>query len=132
MAVLWEPSDYSEPEATRVNICFAPSQEALKELKAFDDWSVETLSAESARLFGTNLDLEEVKRRYTGTTSLRCKAVKCLDTFRNPRSLPESWISCAVTPRIALGGYWCMGKECSALLEIQHAMLDEAVHECPF
>ena len=67
---------------------------------------METLSAESARLFGTNLDLEEVKRRYqpalrvhekTGAISLRCKmnlagrsAVKCWDTFRNPRSLPES------------------------------------------
>ena len=148
MAVLWEPSAYNEPEATRVNISFSPSPEALKELKAFDDWSVETLSAESARLFGTNLDLEEVKRRYqpalrvhekTGATSLRCKmnlagrsAVKCWDTFRNPRSLPESWTSCAVTPRIALKGYWCMGKECGALLELQHAMLDEAVHECPF
>ena len=120
----------------------------MKELQAFDAWSVETLSAESARLFGTNLDLEEVKRRYqpalrvhekTGTTSIRCKmnlagrsAVKCWDTFRNPRSLPESWISCAVTPQIALRGYWCMAKECGALLELQHAMLDEAVHECPF
>ena len=63
MAVLWEPSAYNEPEATRVNISFAPSPEALKELHVFDAWSVETLSAESARLFGTNLDLEEVKRR---------------------------------------------------------------------
>ena len=124
---LWEPSAYNEPEATRVNISFAPTQEVLEELRVFDEWSVDTLSSESARLFVTKLDREDVKRRYqsalkvqeqTGATSFRCKlnlagrsAVECWDTFRNLRSPPESWTNCAVNPRILLKGYWCMGKE---------------------
>jgi len=29
-------------------------------------------------------------------------------------------------------GYWVMGKEMGPLLELQHAMLDEAMAECPF
>ena len=53
MAVLWEPSAYNEPEATRVNISFAPNPAVLQELQAFDAWSLETSSAESARLFWT-------------------------------------------------------------------------------
>ena len=48
---LWEPSAYNETEATRVNISFAPTQEVLEELRVFDEWSVDTLSSESARLF---------------------------------------------------------------------------------
>ena len=149
MSVLWEPGAYNDDAATRLNICFAQTPEVLQELKRFDEWSVETLSAQSARLFGgTTLDQEEVRRRYqpalrihekTGSTSLRCKvntsgrnAVKCWDTFRQSRSLPESWTTCACTPRIAVKSYWVMPKEMGPLLELQHAMLDEPMAECPF
>ena len=148
LAVLWQPSAYNDETATRLNISFVPTAEVTEQLRAFDSWCVATLAQESVRLFGTTLDKEEVQRRYqpalrthekTGTTSLRCKlntvgrnAVKCWDTFRASRSLPESWTSCAVTPRIALKGLWVMGKEFGPLLELQHAMLDEATAECPF
>ena len=148
LAVLWEPSAYNDETATRLNISFVPTPEVTSALQLFDSWCVDTLSAESARLFGSTLDKEEVQRRYqpalrtyekTGATSLRCKlnisgrnAVKCWDTFRAPRSLPESWTTCAVTPRIALKGLWVRGKELGPLLELQHAMLDVATAECPF
>ena len=148
LAVLWEPSAYNDETAQRVNISFVPTPEVTKELQGFDIWCMDTLVQESVRLFGTALDKEELQRRYqpalrthekTGTTSLRCKmnisgrnTVKCWDTFRAPRSLPESWTTCAVTPRIAVKGLWVMGKEVGPLLELQHAMLDEATAECPF
>jgi hypothetical protein len=41
LAAPWKQSAYNEPDATRVNVSFAPSQEVLSELKSFDDWSVE-------------------------------------------------------------------------------------------
>ena len=148
LAPLWEASAYNDDAATRLNISFAPTPEVTSTLKNFDSWCIDTLVAESTRLFGGTLDKEEVQRRYqpalrthekTGTTSLRLKmntagrnAVKCWDTFRAPRSLPESWTSCAVTPRIALKGLWVMGKEFGPLFELQHAMIDEATAECPF
>ena len=148
LAVLWEPSAFNDETATRLNISFAPTPEVTKELQAFDAWCVDTLVLESARLLGKTLDRDEVRRRYqpalrvsekTGATSLRCKmntagrnVVKCWDTFRAPRSLPESWTTCAVTPRVALKGLWVMGKELGPVLELQHAMLDEATAECPF
>jgi len=148
LAVFWEPSAYNDETATRLNISFAPNPEVEKELQAFDAWCVDTLVAESVRLFGNTATRDEAQRGYqpalrvsekTGATSLRCKmntvgrnAVKCWDTFRAPRSLPESWTTCAVTPRIALKGLWVMGKEIGPLLELQHAMLDEATAECPF
>jgi len=148
MSVLWEPSAYNDDAATRLNICFAPTPEVLQQLTLFDQWSIETLSAQSVRLFGTAIDKEEVRRRYqpalrvhekTGSTSLRCKmnasgrsAVKCWDTFRQPRSLPESWTACACTPRIVVKAFWVMGQEFGPLLELQHATLDEATAKCPF
>ena len=64
MSVLWEPSAYNDDAATRLNISFAPNPEVSQELQRFDTWSVETLSEESTRLFGTTLDKEEVHRRY--------------------------------------------------------------------
>lgn len=148
LQVLWEPSAYQDPDATRVNISFATTPSLAKQLQAFDEWAVETLAKESARLFGAPLDMEEVRRRYqpamrvyekTGSTSLRCKLVlagrgqvKCWDSFRNPRPMPQEWMNCAVTARITLKGFWCMGKELGPLFLLSHALVDESVAECPF
>ncbi len=146
--VLWEPSAFNDPTATRLNITFSATPEVEHELHGFDEWSVNTLALESSRLFGQQLSVEELRRRYqpalrvheqTGAKSLRCKmntqgrtAVKCWDTFRQPRSLPDSWQQCTVTARIAFKGFWIMAKECGPLLELQHALLDEAPTDCPF
>jgi hypothetical protein len=148
LACLWQPSAYNDDAATRVNISFAPSAEMVQQLKQFDDWATATLAGESARLLGGPLDHDEIKRRYqpalrvhekTGSVSFKCKmntsgrsAVKCWDTFCKLRPIPEDWTACAVTPRVALKGFWVMGKELGPLFELQHVQLDEAQQACPF
>ena len=148
MSPLWEPSAFNDPAATRLNVSFAASHEVSEQLKLLDEWSLITLASESARLLGSPLDMDEVKRRYqpalrvygkTGSVSMRCKMnvsgrnqVKCWDHFRQMRSLPESWTACTVVPRVRLAGLWVMGKEVGWTFTLEQALIDEASQECPF
>jgi hypothetical protein len=126
----------------------SPSPEVVKELKKWDDYSVQVLAKESQRLFGTVLSKEDVRTRYqptlrtyekTGAVSWRMKmnlsgrnAVKCWDHFRQQRALPESWTSCSVVPRVRISGWWIMGKELGTLMTLDQALIDEASADCPF
>ena len=148
MSVLWQPQAYNDPEATRVNICFSPTPEVSSFVQSFDAWLCTAIAASSQRLLGTQLTVDDVKARYqsplrtheaSGAQALRVKmnlsgrtAVKCWDTFRKPRELPESWTNCTVTPRIAIRSVWLMGRDMGCTLELQQAMLEEAPTECPF
>jgi len=147
MNVLWNPSAYNDPEATRLNLSFVPNREAADFLQNLDKWLVNALALESSRLFGQQLSVEEMQRRFqptlktheSGSQSIRCKMnvsgrsqVRCWDTFRKPRSQPESWTNCTVTPRIAIRSVWIMGKECGCTLELRDALLEEASTDCPF
>ena len=127
---------------------FCADPKVLEELRVFDEWSVDILSSESARLFGTKLDREEVGRRYqsalkvqekTGMSSLRCKvnllgrnAVRCWDTFCNPRSLPESWRNCKIIPKLHVKGLHVMGRDIGAVIDVTHAVVEELEQHCPF
>ena len=117
-------------------------------MQAFDAWCLEVLAKDSKRLFGSQFDAEEIKRRFqpslrvhetTGAVSLRCKlsttgrrAVRCWDTFRNARMMPDAWTACSITPRIAIKAFWTMGKDCGVVFELTHALLDETTVACPF
>ena len=149
MSVLWQPQASQNAEATRVNICFAPTPEVSSFVQSFDAWLCTAIAASSQRLLGTQLTVDDVKARYqsplktheaSGAQALRVKmnlsgrtAVKCWDTFRRPREQPESWTSLkSVTPRIAIRSIWLMGRDMGCTLELQQAMLEEAPAECPF
>ena len=148
MSVLWQPQAFQNAEATRVNICFAPTPEVSSCVESFDAWLFTAIAQSSQRLLGTQLTVDDVKARYqsplktheaSGAQALRVKmnlsgrtAVKCWDTFRKPRELPESWTSCTVTPRIAIRSVWLMGRDLGCTLELWQAMLEEASAECPF
>ena len=146
----WEPGVFGDDgTATRLNISFSPlPKEVVKELQAFDAWCLEVLAKDSKRLFGSPFDAEEIKRRFqpslrvhekTGAVSLRCKlsttgrsAVRCWDTFRNARTMPDAWTACSITPRIAIKAFWTMGKDGGVAFELTHALLDETTVACPF
>ena len=113
LTVLFEPSAYNKPDATRVNLCFA----VASSLADFDKWCVANLAAESPRLFGSQLTMEEVASRYqpilrvreaTGSQSLRVKisttgraAVRIWSPMGAPISAPPSWSQCNAKCRMA-------------------------------
>ena len=148
MQCLWQPSAYNDETATRLNLSLSPGPEAVASLEALDAWLVNALALSSSKCLGTQMSTEEVRSRYqsalkcheaSGTRYLRVKvnttgkaAVRCWDTMRQPRPLPESWTSCSVTPRIVVKGIWLMGKDFGLTLDLRDAMLDEQPTECPF
>ena len=148
LTVLFEPSAYNQPDATRVNLCLSVTPAVASCLQDFDEWCVTTLAAQSPRLLGSQLSVEEVRNRYqptlhvheaSGSQSLRLKmnlsgraAVRIWNPMGTQISAPPSWSQCSAKCRIRLKGFWLMAKEIGAVLECMDVQLDTAMAECPF
>ena len=117
-------------------------------LTELDEWCVNTLAAESSRLLGSQLSVEEVRKRFqptlrtheaSGQQSLRLKmnttgraAVRIWNPMGTQISAPESWSQCSAKCRIRLKGCWLMAKEIGVIAECIDVQLDMAEAECPF
>ena len=117
-------------------------------LTELDEWFVNTLAAESCRLLGSQLSVEEVRKRFqptlrtheaSGQQSLRLKmnttgrsAVRIWNPMGTQISAPESWSQCSAKCRIRLKGCWRMAKEIGVIAECIDVQLDMAEAECPF
>lgn len=148
LPVLFEPSAYNQPDATRVNLCLSVTPAVASFLTDFDEWCVTTLAAQSPRLFGSQLSVEEVRNRFqptlrvheaTGSQSLRLKmnlsgraSVRIWSPMGTPISAPPSWVQCTARCRIRLKGFWIMAKEFGVVAEVVDVQLDSAETDCPF
>ena len=149
MTVLFEPSAYNQPDATRVNLCLSVTPDIASSLADLDEWCVTTLAAQSPKLFGSQLSVEEVRHRFqptlrtyeaTGSQSLRLKmnlsgraAVRIWNPMGTQISAPPCWSQCSAKCRIRLKGFWLMGKnEIGLVAECLDVQLDTAEAECPF
>ena len=61
LAVLFEPSAYNQPDATRVNLCLSVTPAVANSLQDFDEWCVTTLAAQSSKLLGSQLSVDEMR-----------------------------------------------------------------------
>ena len=107
LTVLFEPSAYNQPDATRVNLCLSVTPGVASFLADLDEWCVNTLAAQSPRLLGSQLSAEEVRNRFQptlrtheamGSPSLRLKmnlsgraAVRLWSPMGTQISAPPSW-----------------------------------------
>ena len=107
-----------------------------------------TLAAQSSRLLGSQLSVEEVRNRFqptlrtheaSGSQSLRLKintsgraAVRIWSPMGTQISAPPSWSQCSAKCRIRLKGFWLMAKEIGMVAECTDVQLDTAEAECPF
>jgi hypothetical protein len=148
LTVLFHPSAYNDPEATRENLCLSVTPAVASSLTDFDEWCVTTLAAQSPKLFGSQLSVEEVRNRFQPTLriheascsqSLRLKmnlsgraAVRIWSPMGTPISAPPSWSQCNARCRIRLKGFWIMAKEFGVVAEAVDVQLDSAETECPF
>ena len=148
LTVLFEPSAYNQPDATRVNLCLSVTPAVVSSLQDFDEWCVNTLAAESPRLLGSVLSAEEVRNRFqptlrtheaTGSQRLRLKmnttgrtAVRCWSPMGTQISAPPSWSQCSAKCRVKLKGFWIMAREIGVVAECTDVQLDTAEAECPF
>ena len=146
--VLFEPSAYNAPDATRVNLCLSVSPAVVSCLQDFDNWCVTTLAAQSSKLLGSQLTVEEVRHRFqptiriheaSGSQSLRLKmnttgraAVRIWSPLGVQVAAPPCWTQCSARCRIRLKGFWMMAKDIGVIAECTDVQLDNAVAECPW
>ena len=58
---MFKPSAYNQPDAKRVNLRLFVTPAVASSLADFDDYCVTTSAAQSPRLFGSQLSVEEVR-----------------------------------------------------------------------
>ena len=120
----------------------------MSSLQDLDEWCITTLAAESSRLLGSQLSVEEVRNRFqptlrtheaSGSQSLRLKinlsgraAVRIWTPMGTQTSAPPSWSQSSAKCRIRLKGFWLMAKEIGVVAECTDIQLDTAEAECPF
>ena len=148
LTVLFEPSAYNQPDATRVNLCLSVTPSVVSCLTDFDEWCVTTLAAQSSKLLGSQLSVDEVRHRFqptlrtheaSGSQSLRLKmnttgraAVRIWSPLGVQVCAPQSWSQCSAQCRIRLKGFWLMAKEIGVVAECTDVQLDTAEAQCPF
>ena len=65
--VLFEPSAYNQPDVNRVNLCLSVAPAVVNSLADLDEWCITTLAAQSSKLLGSQLSVEEVRNRFRPT-----------------------------------------------------------------
>ncbi len=154
--IVWTPEAQKvpfEPKSfngeTRVNLVMHASPSVIETLSAFDEQIVQACFADSLRIFGKALTLEEVRLRYTPCLKISDKgyeptwkakisisepAVKCWNADKTPCALPESWTRRKVQPRIVFRCLWFMPTAFGCLCECTDALLSESEtkDKCPF
>ena len=122
MEVPFEPSAFGDPEASRVTLCFTPSETLSAQISNLDAWCIDTIIP-TPSLLGVVLTPQQVKERYAsslktskkGYLTLRCTmnksgryALQCYDTEKEKRSQPDTWRGCSIRPRIVWKEIWMM------------------------
>ena len=147
LRVLWQPSGFNDPSATRVAISFMSTPEVDADVLQLESYVLGVLATNPQKYFGQELTITQLKERFVsaiktsdkGYKSLRAKmnftgrgAVTCWDEQKAKREPPEDWTACSVKPRLQIKGLWIMSREFGLLLEMDAAMIEEFSVACPF
>ena len=113
LRVVWKPSAFQQPDASRVNICFAPDDATSAFFQSVDLALLKLLSDDPKKYFGTVLTYEQIRERYhsaikvseKGYTTLKVKMnltgpskVRCWSPEKAPREMPMDWGMASVRP----------------------------------
>ena len=148
LRVLWQPQAYNEPTATRVSICFEATREMEDYMHTLDEWVIKALSADFQRLFGTTVNVDQMREKYTSSLKTSQKVYKHMKAkvsiagrgiarfwspgANKPGPPPEDWTNCVVEPIMEIRGVWFLGKEVGLLVELTDALVTENSVAYPF
>ncbi len=62
--VPFEPSNFSDKESSRVNLCFVPTEEIESCLELLESWRIKALTKEQKELLGQELTESQIKERF--------------------------------------------------------------------
>ena len=147
LEIPFEPSNFSDKESSRVNICFAPTEEISNSLNLFESWLVKSLAKQSKELLGQEQTESQIRERFQsslktsekGWTSFRAKmnitgrnAVQCWNLDKTQRSHPDCWRDCKVIPKLHFKALYVMNKDLGLIIDVTHCMVEELDKQCPF
>jgi hypothetical protein len=147
LEIPFEPSNFSDKESSRVNICFAPTEEISNSLNLFESWLVKSLARQSKELLGQEQTESQIRERFQsslrtsekGWTSFRAKmnitgrnAVQCWNLDKTQRSPPDCWRDCKVIPKLHFKSLYVMNKDLGLIVDVTHCMVEELDKQCPF
>ena len=143
LEVPFNPSAFQQPEASRLNLCFTPSDEFKTLIGAIDEQLRQQLLPRLKEAFGNQVDElnyhSPLKDAKNGYQHVRTKinldgkgALRCWNTRKQLQAYPEDWTSVSVSPRIWVKSIYILGKECGLTLECLDISVDQKQITCPF
>ena len=147
LRVVFRPSAFQQPDASRVNICFAASDAESAYLQQVDLAIIKLIADDPKKYLGAQLTYEQIRERYQsaikvsdrGYPNLKAKmnlagsaAVRCWNADKTARGPPQDWTMADVSPRLHIKGLWVMAREFGLLVEMTDALVEDRCMECPF
>ena len=137
LRVVFEPGSFDkDPTAQRLNLVLECDDDFHAQIKAFDLWIVEYLTANSERLLKRKMSQEQVLNGYCSGVKLPTEgksfqptlktkidlegqgAIRCWDTTGASISMPCTWRGLKVKPRLNFSHLWIMGAQFGVVLKI--------------
>ena len=147
LEVVFEPSNFSDKESSRLSICFNPTEEINSFQGIFESWCVKTLAKKSRELLGSEQTEAQIKEKFQsslktsekGWTSFRAKIniagknqVQCWTPKKVKCWLPSCWKDCKILPQLHFKSVYIMNKEFGVVVDVKHCLLEEIEPQCPF
>jgi hypothetical protein len=139
------------PDANRLNLDLACTEEYTSWLEAVDEWAVSELFKRSTEFFKKKMSKEEIKAIFkasatphssngidfapTMRTKINLKglnAVKCWNPDKTTRNTPEEWRGASLQPEILVKGLWFMAGSVGVLFEVHNVIVEQEEETCPF
>ena len=135
-------------DSTRKNLDFdVTNDEQIKSLLTeIDLWAVQYILENGGKCMKKIMSKEVIKEHYKpllnsygDRQSVKCKIntgghrqCRCWDEDRNPRDLPDEWLSNTYDVRVTIPQLWIMGSDFGLTMECIDVLIRPIDNECPF
>ena len=121
-------------------------KQIISMLKEIDDWAIEYLHTNSARIMKKVMSKDVIRENYkplvsqygdnvrvkTKTNISGHRMVQCWDDDKNKSDLPEDWLSNAYDVQVAIPHLWIMGSSFGLTMETTNLLIRPIQNDCPF
>ena len=145
LRVLFEPSAFKDPTATRVNLVMQASPDTQEYLQGLDDWVRQTIRKNGQLLFKKDIGNPDeyykpsliTSEKYEPSFKVKInlggpRSVRCWTPDKEAREAPAAWAMCNVIPLVTARSLWLQSKECGVCLECTDVLIYERTLGCPF
>ena len=141
--VPFNPTAYQQPDASRLNLCFTPSEEFRTLIEAIDEQIKAQLTPRLKEIFGEQASEltynSPIKEGRNGYVNIRTKinmdgkgAIRIWNSRKQLQGPPDDWTAVSVSPRVWGKQVYVMNKEVGLILERPDICIEPKQVSCPF